>query len=87
MINIATGTANIAVDGSGMLQIARNMTDPFDGFLTGKTHLIHDRDTKYCTAFCEVLGDVGSAVKNARAAGIMRAGRCRSIGPVITSGS
>ena len=46
-----------------MPQVARNLTDPFDGFLVGKTHLIHDRDTKYCTAFCEVLEDAGIDTK------------------------
>lgn len=42
-----------------MVQAARNLTDGFDGFLTGKTHLIHDRDTKYCAEFCKVLEGTG----------------------------
>jgi putative transposase len=29
-----------------MQQCARQLTDPFDGFLLGKRYLIHDRDTK-----------------------------------------
>jgi hypothetical protein len=34
-----------------MQQCARQLTDPFDGFLLGKRYLIHDRDTKYTPAF------------------------------------
>ena len=34
-----------------MQQCARQLTDPFDGFLVGKRYLIHDRDTKYTQAF------------------------------------
>ena len=38
-----------------MMQIARNLTDPFDGFLVGKRILIIDRDRKYCEAFRHLL--------------------------------
>ncbi len=38
-----------------MLQIAKNLTDPFDGFLLEKRILILDRDTKYCDAFRQLL--------------------------------
>src|ERR687885_2010001 len=34
-----------------MQQCARQLTDPFEGFLLGKRYLIHDRDTKYTQAF------------------------------------
>ncbi len=34
-----------------MMQVAKNVTDPFDGFLQDKKFLIIDRDTKYCEAF------------------------------------
>ena len=34
-----------------MQQCARQLTDPFDGFLLGKRYLIYDRDTKYTQAF------------------------------------
>jgi len=34
-----------------MQQCARQLTDPFEGFLLGKHYLIHDRDTKYTQAF------------------------------------
>jgi hypothetical protein len=32
-----------------MQQCARQLTDPFDGFLVGKQYLIRDRDTKFDT--------------------------------------
>jgi hypothetical protein len=34
-----------------MQQCARQLTDPFDGFLLGKRYFIHDRDTKYTQTF------------------------------------
>src|SRR5215510_12631186 len=34
-----------------MQQCARQLTDPFEGFLLGKHYLIHDRETKYTRAF------------------------------------
>jgi transposase InsO family protein len=37
-----------------MQQCARQLTDPFDGFLLGKRYLIHDRDTKF-TRMCDGL--------------------------------
>jgi transposase InsO family protein len=42
-------------DSRSMTQIARNLTDPNDGFLRGKRYLILDRDTKYSDAFRSVL--------------------------------
>src|SRR5262249_47172020 len=38
-----------------MHQCARQLTDPFEGFLLGKRYLIHDRDTKFTQAFDEFL--------------------------------
>src|SRR2546421_7476069 len=38
-----------------MQQCARQLTDPFDGFLRGKQYLIHDRDTKCTPAFDGLL--------------------------------
>ena len=38
-----------------MKQMARNLTDPFDGFLLGKRYLIMDRDAKYSTGFRQTL--------------------------------
>jgi transposase InsO family protein len=42
-----------------MQQCARQLTDPFEGFLLGKRYLIHDRDTKYTQAFDHLLRDSG----------------------------
>jgi Integrase core domain len=42
-----------------MQQCARQLTDPFDGFLLGKRYLIHDRDTKFTQAFDRLLSDSG----------------------------
>jgi transposase InsO family protein len=42
-----------------MMQCARQLTDPFDGFLLGKRYLIHDRDTKFTEAFDQFLGNEG----------------------------
>jgi transposase InsO family protein len=38
-----------------MQQCARQLTDPFDGFLLGKRYLLHDRDTKFTQAFDGLL--------------------------------
>jgi hypothetical protein len=42
-----------------MQQCARQLTDPFEGFLLGKRYLIHDRDTKFTQAFDGLLKDSG----------------------------
>ena len=42
-----------------MQQCARQLTDPFEGFLVGKRSLIHDRDTKFTPAFDGMLKDSG----------------------------
>jgi len=42
-----------------MQQCARQLTDPFEGFLLGKRSLIHDRDTKFTQAFDGLLKDSG----------------------------
>lgn len=42
-----------------MKQIARNLTDSVDGFLSGKRFLIVDRDPLYTTAFRRLLSDQG----------------------------
>jgi hypothetical protein len=38
-----------------MMQCARQLTDPFDGFLLDKRYLIHDRDTTFTAAFDAML--------------------------------
>jgi transposase InsO family protein len=45
-----------------MMQIARNLTDKFSGFLTGKSHLILDRDTKYTAEFRHLIAESRTAV-------------------------
>ena len=47
--------------GRWMEQMARNLTDPVDGFLRTARQLIHDRDPLYTRVFGEILasGDVG----------------------------
>jgi hypothetical protein len=40
-----------------MMQIGRNVTDPFDGFLAEKKYRILDRDSKHCEAFRSLLTD------------------------------
>ena len=42
-----------------MEQMARNLTDVFDGFLRNARHLIHDRDPLYTRAFTEILKSSG----------------------------
>ena len=45
--------------GPWMEQIARNLTDGFDGFLNGYRFLIHDRDPLFTTQFRTILKDAG----------------------------
>ncbi len=45
--------------GEWMEQMARNLTDVFDGFLRDARHLIHDRDPLYTYAFREILKSSG----------------------------
>ena len=42
-----------------MLQMARNATDESAGVLRGLRYLLHDRDTKFCPAFLDVLRSTG----------------------------
>ncbi len=42
-------------DGQWMKQVARNLTDCFDGFLHDATHLIHDRDPLFTCEFRSLL--------------------------------
>jgi len=53
--------AGISSDPNGewTKQIARNLTDPVDGFLTDVTHLIHDRDPLFTEAFRYLLNGSG----------------------------
>jgi transposase InsO family protein len=56
-VHLAGATPN--PDTAWMMQIGRNLTDPFDGPLVGKRFLIMDRDRKYCDAFRALLNGVG----------------------------
>ena len=53
--------AGIAVDPTGkwIEQLARNLTDPMDGFLKGKRLLLHDRDPIFTEKFDAILEAVG----------------------------
>jgi len=42
-----------------MDQVARNVTDGFDGPLLGAKHLIHDRDSKYTASFDQIILSAG----------------------------
>jgi len=60
LIDLSTRRIHIAgiapePDTAWMTQIARNLTDVDDGFLTGKRFLIHDRDPRFTLAFREML--------------------------------
>ena len=44
---------------SFMAQVARNLTDAFDGFLTGHRFLICDRDSKFSSQFRRIFGEAG----------------------------
>ena len=56
-VHVAGVTPN--PDTAWMTRVGRNLTDPFEGPLQGKTHLIMDRDRKFCTGFRRLLQDVG----------------------------
>jgi transposase InsO family protein len=45
-----------------MMQVARNLTDQFNGRLADKTHLIGDRDTKYTAPFRRLIAESRTAV-------------------------
>src|SRR5450432_1028911 len=49
----------VAPDGAWMMQIARNLLDPVDGFLRHATHLIHDRDPLFTHAWTQILESGG----------------------------
>ena len=49
-------------DGRWMEQVARNATDAFAGFLTGKRYLITDRDSRFTREFRAILEAAGVEV-------------------------
>ena len=54
-VHIAGVTAH--PNAAWMMQIARNLTMDEWGILTPGQYLLHDRDTKFCAAFKQVLDD------------------------------
>ncbi len=69
VMELRTRTVEIAgirvnPDGEWMKQIARNLTDSFDGFLRNASYLIHDRDPLFTEAFRHTLASSG--VKTAK---------------------
>ena len=50
---------SVSPDGEWMKQVARQLTDAFDGICIGKTHLIIDRDTKFTESFKHLLKSFG----------------------------
>ena len=64
VIDIATRCVSIGgitsdPNGEWMKQVARNLTDMWDGFLLGKRYLIHDRDPLFTEAVRGLLRDSG----------------------------
>jgi putative transposase len=64
VMRISTREVEIAgispnINGTWMLQMARNLTDAYDGFLLGMKHLIHDRDPLFTREFQETLRAAG----------------------------
>jgi transposase len=66
----AVQIAGIRIDpgGAWMLQVARTLLDPVDGFLRNATHLIHDRDPLYTKAWTMLLKSEGAPRRRARTA-------------------
>jgi transposase InsO family protein len=67
VIELASRRIEIAGITSGpneawMMQAGRDLTDPVDGFLAAKEFVILDRDSKYSTAFRDLLRDSGIEV-------------------------
>lgn len=67
VMDLATRRVEIAgisrnATGQWMVQLARNLTDPIDGFLRGKRLFIGDRDLLYTAEFRALLRSVGVEV-------------------------
>ena len=63
-IDLCTRKVEIAgivpqADGAWTEQMARNLTDPIDGFLNDKKYLIHDRDPCFTKKFVDILRSAG----------------------------
>ena len=67
LIDLKTRRAHVAglttmPDGAFMAQVARNLTDPEDGFLRAHRFIICDRDAKFTSEFRRILQAVGVRV-------------------------
>lgn len=67
LIDLKTRRAHVAgltttPDGAFMAQVARNLTDPEDGFLRAHRFVICDRDAKFTAEFRHILQVVGVEV-------------------------
>ena len=67
LIDLKTRRAHVAgltttPDGAFMAQVARNLTDPEDGFLRAHHFVICDRDAKFTAEFRRILQAVGVRV-------------------------
>ena len=58
-LNVEIAGITSEPDGGCMTQLARNLTDPSEGFLRGVQYLIRDRDPLYTAAFRRLLRDSG----------------------------
>ncbi len=56
-VHIAACTPTLGDD--FMKQVARNLSDPFDGFLKDKKYMLIDRDSNFSFAFRSILKDAG----------------------------
>ena len=54
-VHLAACTASLGND--FMKQVAKNLTDPFDGFLKDKKYVLMDRDSNFSCAFRTILDD------------------------------
>lgn len=67
VMNLAKRQVEVAhigcqVDGAVMAQVARNMTDSYDGILRGRCFLVCDHDPLYTKDFRQILTDSGVEV-------------------------
>ena len=56
-VHLATCSATLG--DTLMKQVARNLTNSFDGFLQDKMYTLMDRDANFSSAFCTVLKEAG----------------------------
>ena len=56
---ISIAGITLAPECDWIMHMARNVTQVGDGFLSGCRYLLHDRDTKFSAAFCEILRSAG----------------------------